>query len=163
MTDFTIHQLTPEEWPRYRDVRLRALADSPESFASTLVDSQKFAAERWIDRLTNPAAAVFVARRKGEDVGLIASAPYGDWAGLYSMWVAPAARGKGVGDALVAAVIHWTTAQGQTRLVLDVGETNQSAIKLYTRMGFTPTGITGTQPPPRDHIREFQMAVKLPR
>ena len=40
------------------------------------------------------------------------------------MWVAPHARGTGVADALVAAVIAWATERGINTIALDVVETN---------------------------------------
>jgi hypothetical protein len=41
---------------------------------------------------------------------------------LRSMWGAPWARGRGMGDALIAEVIKWSNDQRATRLVLSVVE-----------------------------------------
>jgi hypothetical protein len=44
---------------------------------------------------------------------------------------------------------------------LDVGDANLPARRLYERMGFTPTGVVGTMPPPRDHIAEHELVLAL--
>ena len=59
---------------------------------------------------------------------------------LYAMWVAPDARGAGVGRALVDAVVAWARARGCDRLVLSVTETNEGARRFYEACGFADTG-----------------------
>jgi len=59
---------------------------------------------------------------------------------LISLWVAPAARGAGVGDALVEAVLHWSGAVGLGRVTLRVREDNTHALALYRRHGFVDAG-----------------------
>ena len=55
---------------------------------------------------------------------------------LISLWVAPEARGKAVGEALVAAVQQWAKAAGFERLCLNVYDDNHFARDLYQRCGF---------------------------
>jgi ribosomal protein S18 acetylase RimI-like enzyme len=57
------------------------------------------------------------------------------------MWVTLAARGHGVGDALVAAVIRWADEQKARRVILCVRDANPHAIALYSRYGFVESGI----------------------
>lgn len=59
---------------------------------------------------------------------------------LYAMWVAPDARGAGVGRALVEAVAAWARYRGCGRVVLFVTETNQRARGFYEACGFADTG-----------------------
>ena len=77
------------------------------------------------------------------------------------MWVAPEARGQGVGNALIDAVIEYARSSGASRLLLDVADHNQQAIALYARKGFKLNGKTGTLPAPRNHIREHQRELRL--
>jgi len=95
----------------------------------------------------------------GEDVGLVRGAcddlqPDAAW--LISMWVSPEVRGQGVGEALIDAVVEWARVSGARRVLLAVGDHNQSAIALYARKGFEPNGTIGSLPTPRSHIREHQ-------
>jgi GNAT superfamily N-acetyltransferase len=56
------------------------------------------------------------------------------------MFVLPEARGHGVGEALIAAVLDWAGARNATSVHLWVTETNKPARLLYERCGFSLTG-----------------------
>jgi GNAT superfamily N-acetyltransferase len=158
-----VERVGARDWRRARDVRLRALADTPDAFGSTLDGELQFDDARWIERVSRGDAATFLARADdGADVGIaVGAANAENEAGLYSMWVAPEARGKGAGDALIEAVVAWARARGFARVVLDVSDFNEPAIAFYARHGFAPTGVTGTLPPPRTHVTEHQRALVL--
>jgi ribosomal protein S18 acetylase RimI-like enzyme len=55
---------------------------------------------------------------------------------LGSVAVAEAARGRGIGGALVAAAESWAVGQGATEVVLNVWEENVAARRLYERLGY---------------------------
>ena len=76
--------------------------------------------------------------------------------GLISMFVRPQARGRGVGEALIAAVIDWAGPRDAKSVRLWVTETNKPARMLYERCGFSPTGER--QPlPSKPHLSEIAM------
>ena len=158
MTDFVVDTLPPENWTRYKAIRLRALKEAPDAFGSTLERELGFSDEQWQERLRNPETGTFVATNvDGKDMGLAVGAPYNGSAGLFAMWVAPEARGMGVGKSLVDSVCHWAGSEGYDCVSLDVAIENSAAIALYEAMGFAPNGETGHHPPPREHMKEFQM------
>jgi GNAT superfamily N-acetyltransferase len=157
-----IQRLSIDEGLRLRTLRLRALADAPDAFSSTFAEVAAHPLDMWRQQLQE--IATFVAVHDGEDVGLVrcaSDAQQQDTAWLISMWVAPEARGQGVGNALIDAVIAYARARGASRLLLDVGDHNQQAIALYARKGFQPNGGTGSLPAPRDHMREHQRELRL--
>ena len=157
--------LGPDDWERVRAIRLRALRDAPDAFGRTLAEEEAFTPETWRERLERPLAVTFVVRAGESDVGLVSGAEFRgreNTAGLFSMWVAPEARGRGVGEQLVDAVVDWARAAGGfARVILAVADTNAHAIRLYERKGFVPTGRTGTLPPPRTHVLEHERALEL--
>ena len=56
------------------------------------------------------------------------------------LYVAPAARGGGVGRALASAAVSWAREQGFSRLVLDtIAGRMEAAVALYRSMGFVGT------------------------
>ena len=157
-----IKRLAADEGLRLRTIRLRALADAPDAFGSTYDETAARPMDSWTKQLQE--IDTFVAAVDGEDVGLVRGAhddlrPDAAW--LISMWVAPEARGQGVGEALIDAVVEWARVRGARRMLLDVGDHNQPAIALYARKGFEPNGTIGSLPTPRSHIREHQRELQL--
>lgn len=158
-----IEPFSEGHWQRFRAVRLRALADTPDAFARTLAEETAFSEADWRRRLTS-GAKTFVAVSDTDDVGMVSGEAWDGrlkTAGLFGMWVAPEARHRGVGKALVLRVVDWAKATGFEVLVLDVADDNRPAIALYERVGFRPTGKVGTLPPPREHVKEHERLLLL--
>lgn len=140
---FTIRRLDPDEWPRLRDLRLRALADAPDAFGSTLARERDRPGDRWRQWITSPERTLLVAERDGRLVGMASGGParVGERiAGLYGMWVEPDARGTGMAAALAEAVVRWARERDYPAIALGVTTTNARAIALYRRLGFRDTG-----------------------
>lgn len=147
--------VTDEDWPLWRDVRLAALADAPYAFTATLADWTRGGEATWRERLTLPGARNLVALLDGRPVGVARGVPEGDGiVGLHSVWVAPAARGRGVGDRLVSAVEAWARETGARTLRLGVLSGNTGAIALYERHGFAPAGDVVRDDASRELIME---------
>ncbi len=62
---------------------------------------------------------------------------------LISMWVAPRARGTGVSDRPVRAVLDWAVEGGHDVVRLEFAEHSAFAERLYPRNGFARTGGSG--------------------
>jgi ribosomal protein S18 acetylase RimI-like enzyme len=92
--------------------------------------------------ITNPAASVFAAVDASGLLGKIVVffRKNTHVARLYSVAVADAARGRGVGEALLRAGEHAALARGCTRLRLEVRQDNAGAIRLYERLGYRRFG-----------------------
>jgi ribosomal protein S18 acetylase RimI-like enzyme len=121
-------------------VRLAALTEAPYAFGSTWERERHNTAEQW--RHAIEGRARFVAELEGRVVGMSAAGASDDVraAALTSVWVAPQARGHGVGDSLVLAATAWASAKGYGQIVLWVTDGNHRAEKLYERHGFRRTG-----------------------
>jgi ribosomal protein S18 acetylase RimI-like enzyme len=137
-----VRAATAEDWRLLRDVRLDALRDAPDAFLST--DAEQAAPDadwrRWIARGSTFFA--YLPEVDGsEPAGLVGGhQELPDTVELASLWVRPRARGQGVGEALVAAVVDWAGTRNATSVHLWLMETNQYAWLLYQRCGFSPTG-----------------------
>ena len=154
--------LTADEGLRLREIRLRALRDAPDVFSTTLEEYLSWPEERWTAQLRD--LPTFVAVEQGRDVGMVRCAKDTELtsvAWLVSMWVDPSVRSRGIGASLVDRVIEWARQNRIESLRLDVGDDNTPATRLYRSKGFTPNGNVGTMPPPREHIREHQMELRL--
>ena len=150
-----IRTLRPDDWTIYRDLRLAALADSPQAFCSTLAEEAARADDAWAARLAAPALGAyrqgwpFIAALDGTPMGLAwvkLDAPDATTASLYQVWVAPQARRRGVGAALLDAAITWAHERRATVLHLDVTAGDGAAARLYRRAGFVDVGTPESRP-----------------
>lgn len=147
MTDrWSVRRLAPEDWERYRAVRLAMLLDHPEAYGSTFGREVAFAEEAWRERLGRP---IFLAEREdGLPLGsatLLRLDPADD-PEIVAMWVAGHARGEGVADALVGACRDRAVADGADVVRLHVMLDNPRAVAFYTRLGFSRDGGWGDAP-----------------
>lgn len=157
-----IKRTTDENAFVFKDVRLRALKDSPTAFSSTYAKEAAFSDEEWLRRAahwngengigllayadSSPCGLVFCFREEQDPAR-------GD---IVSMWVDLEFRRTGAGRELINAVVQWAESLAMTELKLMVTSVNEGAIAFYQRLGFAMTGVTG--PYPNDPaITEYEM------
>lgn len=145
----TAHVVTGQHWEAWRDLRLRALADSPTAFGSTLEREQAFTEDDWRARLDGAlltvgasAGPAVLVLAKGQPVAM--GGGYRDlpgWLHVVAMWTDPAWRGHGAARLVIGTLEGWAAPRG-LRLHLDVTVGNDAARRLYEQCGFTATGET---------------------
>jgi len=128
--------------PLFREIRLEALQGAPEAFGSTFEQERSQSLAQLEEVLAK--ADVFGAFHEHDLVGM---AGYRTQAGakqahkgfLWGMYVRSSARGTGVAQALVEAVLDH--ARQRVELVqLSVVSENETAQRLYRRCGFVAYG-----------------------
>ena len=158
-----LHVVRPDDWESHRDLRLEMLQDAPDAFWYTYADEAVYDEADWRERIEG---AWLVQARDAD--GVVGSAGLGShWeperartATLFGLYVAPRARGRGVGEALVRAVLEEARHLGKAEVVLEVGGHNGPAIALYERCGFVRTGATAAHPR-REDLHELEMVHPL--
>jgi len=155
-----VRQTMLADWPALRDIRLQGLRDAPYAFGSTYAREAAFDEAEWRKRATRDGSflaflpEVTPAGLAGgfqEEPGVVE---------LVSMFVRPQARGRGVGEGLIDAVVGWARARDAASVHLWVTETNKAALGLYERRGFTVTAER--QPLPSDPaLGEIGMTLSL--
>jgi ribosomal protein S18 acetylase RimI-like enzyme len=166
-----IEPITLSNISAFKEVRLRALQDSPSAFGSTYARECQFTDADWIQRVNN---------WNGErGIGLLAiegCIPCGiagslldpmppdqeqpPRAQLVSMWTSPNHRRHGVGRLLVNEVFAWARQRGTCEMYLMVTSHNVPAIRFYEQLGFTRTGRT--EPYPNDPaLVECEMSLSI--
>ena len=142
-----IRRLASNEVELHRTVRLRALKDSPYSFAETFEVALRRPKSTWqeqTDAVTLPNRHVMFLAEQGKDIhgsvyGLL-SRERDDGIRVGGMWVDPSRRSCGLGQRLLDAVLTWGQEQGRPHTGLWVPIDQAPAIKLYSRSGFVTTG-----------------------
>lgn len=158
----SVRRARPEDWEVHRAVRLAMLLDTPLAYGTTFAREVPMSGEQWRERMQHSASwLAFDGELPLGSVTLFhAPDQQPGEAHLTAMWVAGHARGSGVADALVAALIESAGSCGVHRLVLDVADGNERARRFYERWGFTPTGRTGALPH-QPELTEAEMALAL--
>jgi GNAT superfamily N-acetyltransferase len=135
-----VRATTLDDWQAMREIRLQALRDAPDAFGSTYARDAAFEPAEWYRRATRDGSFFAFVPGLTEPAGLAGG--YEEEPGvveLISMFVRPRARGHGAGEALVDAIAAWAKDKGAASVHLWVTESNQPALRLYERCGFTVT------------------------
>ena len=105
-----------------------------------------------IDALCGPGIRFFVARERETVLGTGALALKDGYGEVKSMFTGEAARGRGVGAALLRAIEDEARAEGLPCLRLETGNVLHAAHRLYERHGFRARGPFGDYPDARSSI-----------
>lgn len=138
----------PKRPPARAEIRVRH-ARAADFVRLVEIENAAFAIDRmsarqWRRHLANPGADVLVAERGGAIAGaavVFFHARHGI-ARLYSIAVAPDARGAGIGEKLLAAAERNAARRGRERFRLEVRKDNAAARRLYERRGYRAFGTT---------------------
>jgi GNAT superfamily N-acetyltransferase len=130
---------------RLRELRLACLAADPAAFTSSHAHEAARPDEHWTRWAELSAAGA-------EQCTFVVTDDEDRWHGLAlvradherrgeavinSMWVAPPARRRGAGRALISACVEWAAERGFTAINLAVIQGNDAATRLYQAAGFS--------------------------
>ena len=138
-----IRLLSPDDVDLFRSIRLEALRASPESYASSVEDWQDLPDQEWRRRLVDNH--VFIAVENDLPVGIMAlarqcTAKKAHRAMVQMVYLRENARGRGLAEALLEALVEFARGQGIRQLELAVSAENDVAIRFYRRRSFTEIG-----------------------
>lgn len=134
-----VRRLGPDDALVLREIRLRALADTPENFGSLVAIEAAEPEAHW--RAWLGKCAWFGGFDDEAAVALVCGWPaLPDWS-LFSMWVAPEARGNGLAGRLAGEVRAAAEVAGARSVGLQVFEDNHRARRIYERLGYVATGV----------------------
>jgi GNAT superfamily N-acetyltransferase len=162
-----IRALEPHEVSLHRELRIRVLNDSPDSFGETASEAEARPRSYWEDltrSVTEPNRHVMFLAFEGDAAvgttyGLL-DPDRNDAARVGGMWVAPSYRRRGTGDALLAAVLAWARERGLDHVALWAPISEPAAMALYVRAGFKDTGRQRTVGANRD-LQITEMEIEL--
>ena len=109
-------------------------------------EAEVFAEDPWTpymiaEELSSPASRYWIATdESGDVVGYGGAKVGGDQADVMTIGVAPHARGRGAGAAILDALLDWARQAGAAEIFLDVRPSNEGAIALYNSRGFVEIG-----------------------
>ncbi|MEV4537592.1 N-acetyltransferase family protein [Asanoa sp. NPDC049518] len=133
-----IRPLVPADWPAARRIYQAGLDTGEASFETVAPDWAAFDGSR---RPSHRFVAMFDGRMAGwVAVSAVSSRPV--YAGVveHSVYVDPEARGRGVGAALLGALIASTERAGVWTIQSGVFPTNVASLRLHAAAGFRVVG-----------------------
>ncbi len=136
--EFTIEPLNATDWPQVRVIYLEGIATGQATFQTSAPD--------WPEWDAGHLAHCRLAARAGAQLlGWAALGPTSKracYAGVaeVSVYIAAAARGQGVGTALLAALVEESERQGIWTLFAAVFPDNAASLRLHLRHGFREIG-----------------------
>jgi len=141
MSEIAIRVLDEEDWHLYRDVRLAALKESPNSFTASYEEEVAQDEPFWRNRMVRSAR--FLAERDGVATGVVSlgrSSDDPETGEIFGLYVTPAARNTGTSWRLVEAAADRAKAEGLRQVNYWVGTENARAIAFAANFGFRPSG-----------------------
>jgi len=111
-------------------------------------DWETFTPDEMRDRLKRPDVDPWIVEADGEPVGFLQVHEEG-----LDMFLAPHARGRGLGPDAARAITEHLLAQGRRRVTVDPYEWNEPAIRAWERAGFVE--VSSGHPPDEDHTAEW--------
>ncbi len=143
-----ILSLPVASWRQYRDLRLRALKEDPEAFTSSYATAIDQPQEHWQGRLNEAREGkrgwLLFAQEGDRLCGMIGAyvdegAP--ETAIIVSVYVPSEERARGVGEQLVRQMLEVLATTGRFKKArLGVNATQEAAVRLYLRCGFSEVG-----------------------
>lgn len=124
---------------------IERLVFGPEAWSPAMVTAELSSAEIAAAACSGPGGgfplgdpAALVAEVDGEVVGYVLTGLVDRSVELRRIGVLPSRRRRGVGRALLSAVLAQAAADGGDRVLLEVSDHNLAALGLYTAAGFEP-------------------------
>jgi ribosomal protein S18 acetylase RimI-like enzyme len=142
-----IRVLTANDAQIFKDHWLPGLLEHPEAFGVSHEEFEMLSADDIAARFfANPNFVLWGAFQAGKLVGFVGTSrdprpKLRHRQGIGPMYVAPEARGRGVGRALMEWVIERGRTEGVEQLRLSVTVGNEPAERLYRACGFESYGI----------------------
>ena len=138
-----VRRLAEDDAEVFREIRLEALKSHPESFQSTYESAAELSLDAFAQRLRQ--YALFGGFIDDDLCGFVGFFPLRNPKTshkgiMWGMFVKEDARGTGLAEAMVGAVLDH--AQGKVeQILLSVIEENERARRFYEKMGFEPFGL----------------------
>lgn len=147
MENIEIVTLQPQQWQRYKDLRLRALKEERQAFSSTYEDSIKYPDSFWQERLKQAYAGnsqwLLFAKQGDNLVGMAGGyvTDEKDTAEVVGIYIVKEARGQGISNKLTVDLINRIKQNKSiNKLLIGVNPEQVAALSLYQGLGFKIIG-----------------------
>ena len=142
---YRIRPATMADSPAIRRIRNAAVRESLAIWTS--IEQDHAGAEAWLAPMVQreTALVVHVSGEPQDVVGFAVAGPWHSYEGYArtvedSIYLSPAAQGKGLGARLLAALIEASRRAGDRTMIALIEAGNATSVRLHERYGFTTVG-----------------------
>lgn len=144
-----IRQVTAQELEIFREIRLEALKNHPEVFASGYELEKEEPDAKWLERIEKNdgrSSIIYLAFAEEQPAGMIGifrgPFPKNRHSGtIWGVYIRPDYRNQGIATQMLEACAVWARERAMRVLKLNVITTNAVAIGCYARYGFNVYGM----------------------
>ncbi len=158
--NITCVELHADDRARLRDIRLRALIDSPHAYGGTYENESAFNEDRW--RFEFAKQAFVIASVDDVDAAMMyvenLAGDFGATCWIGGCWSDPNFRGVGLMRAMFEFLDKQATSRDWLVQGLGVWTDNELAITAYEKLGFVEMG--GPQPSTRQPGKFYQAMIR---
>jgi ribosomal protein S18 acetylase RimI-like enzyme len=147
-TTVQLIKLPVDRWSEYKALRLRALTEDPQAFATSSVEIEAEPDHIWMSTLQwaifEQDYWLWFVEEENALIGMV-GAFYdveNQAAVLTNAYVVKEHRGKGVSKLLMQRILEDIEDSGITKTILEVSSEQKVAIALYQKFGFEKSGET---------------------
>jgi L-amino acid N-acyltransferase YncA len=135
---YTVRIMTDKDWPSVKSIYEAGIATGIATF-----ETQAPPYEQWSQN-SRPACRLVLEEQSQIlgwcKVSAVSSRKAYQGVGEVSVYVHPDAKGKGIGDSLVKALIHASEQEGYWTLQANIFPENEASIHLHVKNGFREVG-----------------------
>ena len=141
-----IKKIKPEDWKKFRDVRLEALQADSMAFGESYRERLEVSEEETQARITKESNVILIAEENEKPIGMIGAnfetkEKISHIAYIWGMYVNKDYRGQSIGRKLFGAILEEIQKNKKiTKINLNVNTQQITAVKLYESFGFKIAG-----------------------
>jgi RimJ/RimL family protein N-acetyltransferase len=145
MVSLVVRPVVVDEWRKLADIRLEALKNHPDVYASTFVRESEFSEAEWQDWLSQNGKCVFGLYDDGVLIGITGvwthqNDPSGATAVFGASYIRPDYRRRGLSGLLYGARLEWALRnQAWRKVVVAHREGNEASRRANQKSGFKLT------------------------
>jgi predicted GNAT family acetyltransferase len=142
--EYTVQRVLPLQWEQFRDIRIRAVSDSPQAFGDSREQTETREKVVWLQWITN--SNIYVVENKNVFVASATLRKNADniWI-INGVWTDPEHRKKGLSKKLFGQIFQDASSMKIDSIELHVNPVQNSAVSLYESLGFCKTGVLTSQ------------------
>ena len=129
-------QVKPENWEKFKDIRTRAIIDSPQAFGDNLEETLVRQKDEWISWVTRPKVYVIEENEVYVATATLRQNPTTKIWTINGVWTDTKFRGKGLSRKIIEKIFEDAKLMSVKSIELSVNAEQIPAINLYQSLGF---------------------------